>query len=84
MSKIKDGDQIKVKELKVGDVVEINAHDYYYKGQDNIMINGGRVRQIIFWSVKTEYKKFFNLELLEYLVKWNETAKKFIWLGKKK
>lgn len=84
MAKIKDGDQIKVKELQVGDIVEINLHDYFYKGQDDIIIKGGRVRQIIFWSVKTEYKKFFNLELLEFLVKWNETAKKFIWVGKKK
>ena len=59
MAALKDGDQIKVKQLKIGDVVEI-------------------------WSTTTEFKKFFNLELLEFLVKWNETQKKFIWLGKNK
>ena len=84
MSKLKDGDQIRVKELKNGDTVEINAHDYFYKGVDDIPLKGGKVRQIVFWSTSTDFKKFFNLELLEFLVQWNETQKKFLWVGKKK
>ena len=84
MATLKNGDRIPVKQLKNGDVVEINFHDYFYKGLDDIIIKGGRVRQIVFWSTKTDFKKFFNLELLEFLVEWNETAKKFIWVGKKK
>ena len=84
MATLKDGDQIKVKQLKIGDVVEINIHDYYYKGLDDIPLKGGKVRQIVFWSTTTEFKKYFNLELLEFLDKWNETQKKFIWLGKNK
>ena len=84
MAALKHGDQIQVKELKNGDVVEINNHDYFFKGQDDVIIKGGRVRQIVFWSTKTDFKKFFNLELLEWLVQWNETAKKYLWVGKKK
>ena len=58
-----------VKHLKIGDVVSINAHDYYFKGiQEVKQERGGLLKQVAFWSTKTEFKKYFNLDLLEHIV----------------
>ena len=60
--------QKQVKDLKIGDVVTINVHDYYFKGIQEVTEKGLKKKQVTFWSVKTEFKKYFNLELLEYIV----------------
>ena len=64
--------QKQVKNLKIGDVVTINVHDYYFKGIQEVNEKGLKKTQVAFWSVKTEFKKYFNLDLLEHIV----TAKK--------
>jgi hypothetical protein len=58
-----------VKDLKIGEVISINYHDYYFKGIQEIKHErGGLLKQVAFWSTKTDFKKYFNLELLEHIV----------------
>ena len=57
-----------VKHLKIGEVVSINAHDYYFKGIQDVSEKGAKKKQVTFWSTSTAFKKYFNLELLEHIV----------------
>lgn len=60
--------QKRVKDLIIGDVVNINMHDYYFKGIQEVRENGTLKKQVAFWSITTDFKKYFNLELLEHIV----------------
>ena len=72
--------QKQVKDLKIGDVVNINPHDYYFKGvQDVKQERGGFFKQVAFWSVSTEFKKYFNLELLEHIVTEKKDGNGYNW-----
>lgn len=84
MAALKHGTRIEVKKLKIGDTVEINGHDYYYKAETDVLIRGGKVRQIHFMSTKTDFNKYFNRDLYEALVEWDAHQKKYIWKGKPK
>lgn len=71
--------QKQVKDLKIGDVVTINVHDYYFKGIQEVNENGLKKKQVAFWSVKTEFKKYFNLDLLEHIVTVKKEGDGFNW-----
>ena len=68
-----------VKDLKIGDIVTINAHDYYFKGLQDVTEKGGKKKQVAFWSIKTEFKKYFNLELLEHIVTEKKDGNGYEW-----
>ena len=68
-----------VKGLQIGDVVTINMHDYYFKGIQEVTEKGLKKKQITFWSIKTEFKKYFNLELLEHIVTKKKDGDGYNW-----
>ena len=65
---ILEKNQKQVKSLHIGEIVTINFHDYYFKGIQEVVEKGHRKKQVSFWSVKTDFKKYFNLDLLEHIV----------------
>ena len=68
-----------VRDLKMGDVVTINGHDYYFKGIMDVIENKLKKKQVTFWSVTTDFKKYFNLDLLEHIVTVKKEGDGFNW-----
>jgi len=73
--------QLRVKDLFNGEVVNINQHDYFYKGPQDVSEGGIRKKMLGFWSVKTDLKRYFDLKLLEHIVtkKGNTREEGFNW-----
>lgn len=70
---------MKVKELKIGEVVEINNHDYYYKGKQNVKQGGFIKAQVSFWSTSSSFRKYFNLNLMEHTLKPKQGGGGWVW-----
>lgn len=61
--------QIQAKNLRNGDLVTINHHDYFFKGIQWVnMPSGGKRQMLAFWSVKTDFKKFLETNLLDHIL----------------